>query len=61
MITAMGTLGTLGCNLTPYARDLARKHGRRPPSAAVAGSAALSGKLPEAAVLPVSMCGRTPL
>ena len=39
-----------GCNLTPYVRDLTRKDALRPPSAGVAGSAALEGKLPEAAV-----------
>ena len=44
------SLGTLGCSLTPYDRDLTRKDALRPPSAGVAGSAALSGKLPEAAV-----------
>ena len=44
------TLGTLGCSLTPYVRDLTRKDALRPPSAGVPGSAALSGKLPEAAI-----------
>ena len=48
--SVQSTLGTLGCNLTPYDRDLTRKDALRPPSAGVAGSAALSGKLPEAAV-----------
>ena len=49
-------LGTLGCNLTPYDRDLARIDARRPPSAGGAGSAALASKLPEAAVRG-SACG----
>ena len=54
---SLGTLGTLGCNLTPYVRDLTRKDALRPPSAGVAGSAALAGKLPEAAVQ-AGTCGR---